>query len=223
MDIDESDPSRMAVVNDGGIFYSTSGGTAWTSINYSLSLNLIYRINSSSYRTIVGLQDNGYGILPNGASGSYDIGEIVESKFNPAIILFNINNEGKIMRSTNGGEGIQWPPTAIPGFWGTAAADWIGAMEEHPSTPGVFYYAKRNAPPTSINFWKSTDYGESWGDGEFGSVAGNCAPQTIALSSKDPQIVYMTSSGYYGTYPFTFGRGLFKSTNGGALWKEPLI
>ncbi len=217
MDILSSDPSKIVVVNDGGIFYSQNSGNSFGSLNSNLSLNLIYRLNSTSTNTLLGLQDNGIGTLSTILYPYGDAGEVISSKYDPSLILYNENNNGVIRRFIYGSS--NYGIINIPGYWGTAAADWVGAITEHPTIPGTFYYAKRNQAADMINFWKSTDYGETWGGiFPFGSVTGNCAPQCIAVSSNAPQKIYMSSSGYYGPEPFTFGRGLYFSSNGGESW-----
>ncbi|HMQ80766.1 MAG TPA: T9SS type A sorting domain-containing protein [Ignavibacteria bacterium] len=146
-----------------------------------------------------------------------DGGEVIISKFDPSIVLYNENNNGKLRRSIDGG--TSYGIISIPGFWGTAGADWLGAMIEHPTTQGTFYHAKRNGDADKINFWKSTDFGATWGGiSPFGSVDALCAPQTIAISTKEPQKIYMSSSGFFGDFPFPFGRGLYKSTDDGEHW-----
>ncbi|HMQ99895.1 MAG TPA: hypothetical protein PKE39_12790 [Ignavibacteria bacterium] len=68
IDVKPGSVNDISVVNDGGIIKTSNGGYGWESFNSNLSLSLIYRINSGSNGTFLGIQDNGIGTLttPNG-------------------------------------------------------------------------------------------------------------------------------------------------------------
>ena len=204
-----SNPDEIAVVCDGGIYLSTNGGSNWRSLNtQSLSTTLIYRI-SSHYSA---LQDNGFAYYNSPAlTTSGDGTSILKAKLSSALLGITGNN------------GWGWRTFVygvtqfiIPGYWSTNGADWVPPLTEHPTDPGKFFTARRSDPPGIINFWRSTNEGANWS--AIGSVLANCAPQCLAFSTKDPQVIYMSSCSYFGS-SVQFGRGLFKSTNGGANWQ----
>lgn len=223
MDINPWNTDEIVVVNDGGIYLSPNAGSSWNDISENLPLMNTYRIFTSGSQTFAGIQDNGFAKRSSATSWSiiYPFGDgtsILVSKFNANNLIGITGNDGYFKLSTDGGDNIfgRFPPS---GKW-DGGNDWTGAICEHPEDAGHFYTARRSDPFSTIDIWQSTNYGDSWeGPDPFGTVNGLKAPQNIVFSTKDPDIAYMSSSGYSPLpEPFIFGRGFFKSINGGEDW-----
>jgi hypothetical protein len=222
MDINPDNPDEIAVVNDGGIYLSTDAGNTWNARNSGLPLMSTYRIYTNEMNQIFGgmqdagfVQNNGNGFIST-IFGGLDGTSIFCSKYDPQIVIGITGADGWIRRSTDGGI-TQNDVVALTGKW-DGGNDWTGVLTEHPQYEGYFYSARRSNPIDVINIWRSTNFGANWD--LHGSVSAIHAPQNLVFSS-DPEIVYMSSSGFIGStwQQQYFGRGLFKSTNGGITWQ----
>ena len=82
-----------------------------------------------------------------------------------------------------------------------------------PSKPNVFYVAQVNG-----GVWKTSDYGRTWfpifDDQPTGSVG------SIAVSSSNPDIVYVGSGEGLQRPDLSVGDGIYKSTDGGNTWRH---
>jgi hypothetical protein len=89
----------------------------------------------------------------------------------------------------------------------------VTAVAGHADRPGTFYMGA-----TGGGVWKTTDYGQSWGnvsDGYFatGSIG------AIRVADSDPDVVYVgTGSDGLRSNVIT-GRGVYRSDDAGASWQ----
>jgi photosystem II stability/assembly factor-like uncharacterized protein len=128
--------------------------------------------------------------------------------------------DGGVWKTTNAG--TTWQPVfdSKPGEAQPVAS--IGALAIAPSNPKVLYAGTgetdiRSDLASGNGVYKSIDGGETW------KHLGLDATRQIAkivIDSANPEIVYVGALGHaYGPNP---DRGVYKSTDGGATWKQVL-
>lgn len=233
LDINPNNSSEYVVVNDGGIYKSTNSGTDW---EYHANWWEIPFMNSyrvcSGVKIFAGVTDRGFAektaitAFKDSFIPFLDGTSIISLKSNPNIILgiTGASEGGVIYRSTDGGQ-TEANRVTLPGVW-DGGNDWIGILTEHPDDAGHIYTARRNSSRTAIDIYRTTNYGANWITSPvFGSAPGTRSPQNLVFSEKDPNIVYLSTSGYDGPnwYTQVFKRALYKSTDGGEHWLEPLV
>lgn len=146
-----SDSSKVYIVNDGGIYFSSDNGFTWGTLNKNYVTTQFYNIGISSDRYIVGgTQDNGSFVMdgsgntPNtgrslgpvdGFSG--DGGYSAISWLVPKI-YFTQYQQGRIGRSENSG-------TSFSSFWDARSANGVGSW----MTPYFLY--ENSADPLSTD------------------------------------------------------------------------
>ncbi len=89
----------------------------------------------------------------------------------------------------------------------------VTTVAGHEATPGTFFMGA-----TGGGVWKTTDYGQSWtnvSDGYFatGSIG------AIRVADSDPRVVYVGTGSDGIRSNVIAGRGVYKSTDGGASWE----
>lgn len=196
VDFHPTNSNEMICVNDGGVWKSSDRGSNWTNLNQTLTLTQFYRIavDPSNVNHIAGgTQDNGtqrtLGTINWTAAFGGDGGEVCFHLQNSLYILGETQNNG-VRRSEDGG--TSWM-SATSGLSGSGA--WVGPLQSHPSTAGVFYTARQQV-------FKSTDWGASWtgiSTGTSGTI------REIAISKSNPDIMLATS-----------GSQIYKSTDAGS-------
>jgi hypothetical protein len=223
IDFNPSNPEEMVIATDGGPYLSTDGGIEWESLNIDndFSITQLYRISSNIISTIGGIQDEGLysksvnSLMWTAISGAGDGTGVLNSKLSTNTWFGFIGNTGQLIKN-----GLAVSHNFGNGWDG--GNDWIGAFTDHPMNEGTFFTARRQNTTnqgTSINFWKTEDYGADWGEQPFSTISSNISPQNIVVSSRDPQTVYLSTSGYTGPLNSqVFGREIYKSTNGGGIW-----
>ncbi len=123
--------------------------------------------------------------------------------------------DGGIWKTTNAG--TTWKPV----FDGQPVAS-IGALAVAPSNPKVIYAGTgetdiRSDLASGNGVYKSTDGGETW---KYVGLADTRQIAKIAIDPNNPDVVYVGALGHaYGPNP---ERGVYKSTDGGATWKQVL-
>ncbi len=118
-----------------------------------------------------------------------------------AIDFVNPNNvfvatSAGVFKSTDGG--ASWPTQSSPN---------ATYMVMDPQTPNILYASAGIANM----IWKTTDSGASWLVLPTGDI--RLSPARWAISPSNPQIIYAP-----GANPSLPGIGLYKSSNGGAIW-----
>jgi photosystem II stability/assembly factor-like uncharacterized protein len=200
MDFHPTNSNELIAVNDGGVWKSSNRGTSWSNMNSTLTLTQFYRIAadpSNVNHVLGGTQDNGtqrtLGTINWSAAFGGDGGEVCFQSQNPLFMIGETQNNG-VRRSTNGGS--SWS-TATSGLSGTGA--WVGPLQSHPTTAGVFYTARQQV-------FISTNNAASWtaiSSGTSGTI------RELAISRTDPNIMYATS-----------GSNIFRSTDAGVTFSN---
>src|SRR5437899_1260848 len=104
-------------------------------------------------------------------------------------------------------EGIRW--RSIGPFRGGRTVAVTGV----PGKPNVFYMAPNNG-----GVWKSDDYGRTWNPIFDGQPTGSIG--ALALAPSNPQIIYVGSGEGLRRPDLSVGDGIYKSSDGGANWKQ---
>lgn len=102
--------------------------------------------------------------------------------------------------------------STFPSQWGRCSGR-IRGLDVHPTDPNIAYVGA-----ASGGIWKTTDGGASWLD--IGSDLASLTFGAIAIDPSNPDVVYAGSGEamrFFNSYTYD-GRGLFKSTDGGASW-----
>ncbi len=123
---------------------------------------------------------------------------------------------GGVWRTTNAGE--SWKNIS-DGFFGGS----IGAVEVSQSDPNVIYVGGgevtvRGNVSHGDGMWKSTDAGKTWK--HIGLEDSRTIPR-VRVHPKNPDIVYAAVLGHL--YGPNKQRGVYRSTDGGATWKQVLF
>ncbi|HEV2110570.1 MAG TPA: glycosyl hydrolase, partial [Gammaproteobacteria bacterium] len=182
---------------DGGVWKSTDYGVKWTNITD--------------------------GALP-GTSDS--IGALAVAPSDPGIIYVG-TGEGDIRGDMITGDGV-FKSTDAGKTWkaaGLADTHTISALVVDPRNPDVVYAASMGhvfKPNAERGVYKSTDGGKSWDKVLF--VDDNTGAIDLVMDPKDPQTLYAAMWQAYRT-PWSLvsggeGSGLYKSTDGGAHWRN---
>ncbi|HEY5533362.1 MAG TPA: T9SS type A sorting domain-containing protein [Ignavibacteria bacterium] len=201
MDFHPTDPDKLICANDGGVWYSSNGGTNWTNLNYTLNLSQFYRVTSdptNASHILGGTQDNGvqrttgslnWNVLIFGGDG----GDVCFDSKNSNYIITE-NQFNRLKRSVDGG--INWNTDTL-GLSGNAA--WIAPIISHPDSTGIFYSARQQV-------FKSTNYGASWYPYSSGTAG---VIREMAISKSHPAILFASSNNY-----------IYWSSNGGLIFTD---
>lgn len=115
--------------------------------------------------------------------------------------------------------GLEWEPIGPVGYDMSFPSQWVKssgrvrAVAVHPADPNTIYIGA-----AAGGLWKSTDGGVAWQD-----LSGDLASLTfgaLAIDPVNPEVVYAGAGEfmYLVNSVLYDGRGLYKSTNGGASW-----
>lgn len=144
-----------------------------------------------------------YEITPpgSGAEPTSFVGPFELAPSNPEIIYAGRH---RIYRSDNGGD--SWTATTTGGLDGFNQVITIAVS---PTNPDIVYVgiAPSNTPPAKV--FSTVDGGDNWTDISAGLP--NRVPTDIAIDAQNPNIAYVTFSGFGTAH-------VFKTTNGGAAW-----
>lgn len=123
---------------------------------------------------------------------------------------------GGVFKTTDGG--MTWTAVTDKYFGGT-----IGAIEVSASNPDIVYVGTGESPirgnvSQGDGVFKSTDAGKTWsyvGLGESQQIG------RVRINPKNPDIVYVSALGH--VWGPNAERGVFKSIDGGKVWKKVLF
>ncbi len=191
-------------VNDGGVYKTTNGGTAWTHLTNPMVISQMYRLGiaQTSAVVIAGLQDNGTKVRAiNGTWTDRIGGDGMDCAINPldANYMYGELYYGDLRRSTNGGStwGTITPTTA-------ENSGWITPFALAPSTPSTIYAGYSN-------IWKSTNNGTGWTK----VTPSNTLPvRAIAVAPNNVNVVYYSVDALLDT-----GNRFFRTVDGGTTWQ----
>jgi hypothetical protein len=121
-------------------------------------------------------------------------------------------------RAALAGKGISYATDASSlGAWTSLGPGNIGgrtrALLIHPENAQIMY-----AAGTAGGVWKSANGGASWTP--LGDFLANLAVNTLAMSPKNPDVLYAgTGEGYFNGDAIR-GAGIFRTLDGGATWTQ---
>lgn len=233
MVVSPSDPNTLYVNNyGGGVFRSSNGGVNWqvwsegytgadinqVAVRPGFPATVLANgrsgcfLSTDSGASWTGLA-NGQGAIPEGSAVVFDPGDS-----SGKTILMGDENDGKILRTTNGGQ--TWTPVlALPGV-GPSNRHGIRQLVFSPSDPQRAYAAfcqpGLHADPHALDFessfgvYRSSDGGATWSEanGDLPNPVRGRNVTSLAVSHQDPDIVYLGLR----------EGGVYKSTNGGGNW-----
>jgi photosystem II stability/assembly factor-like uncharacterized protein len=175
---------------DGGIYYTTNGGTNWTDITSGLAIAQVYKIGQSatnSAYTMNGYQDNGTS-FGNGSAFTTVIGgdgmECIIDYSNPAY-RYGAIYYGDIYRSSGGG----YSKIAAKGLNGiTESGGWVTPYILHETDANTMFIGYKNV-------WRSTDVkaGVPTWTLISGGETSNCT--VLEQSPANVDILYVVRSG----------------------------
>jgi photosystem II stability/assembly factor-like uncharacterized protein len=153
-------------------------------------------------------------IGPTNISGRMTDVAVVEPKGNN-YTMYVAGATGGVWRTTN--EGTSWEPIFEHGI-----STSIGDITIAPSDPNIVWIGTGEgnifrSSHAGAGAYKSVDGGDSW---EHMGLTGTHTIPRIAIHPKDPDIVYVASTGHEWTD--NEERGLYKTTDGGKSWEKVL-
>ncbi len=174
---------------DGGIYYTSNGGTNWTDISSGLGIAQIYRIGQSATDpniTINGYQDNGTATNNGTTFTTIYGGDGMEGviDYTNSSVRYGELYYGTIFRTLGGGYG-----TINNNM--TESGGWVTPFILHPSDPNIMFVGMKNvwksnnvkAPSTGSVSWTMISSGET----------SNCI--VLEASPASPDVLYAVRSG----------------------------
>jgi len=213
----EFDPLNLDHIvdgNDGGVYYSNNGGTAWTK-SYNLPITQFYAATideNNPERTYGGTQDNGTlrtmtGNLNDwtrilGGDGFYCIVDYTNSN-----IIYAEYQWGNLEKSTNGGSSFN---DATAGISPSDRTNWSTPVIMDPNNHLVLYYGANRLYKTTngAGWWNAISNDLTNGPGPGGLTYGTIT--TIAVARTDSNVVYVG----------TDDANVWVTTNAGSNWTD---
>jgi len=226
---------RLWAATRKGLFYSTNGGSSWTtalanSNNYDVhcvDVEIAYTSPSTTVYAAFGIFGNGTVYRSTDGGNTFDISspkiqgssygriEVAVSNTNPQIAFVSImsaSNYGtaSLKKTTDGGN--TWTDITVPGPSASGAQTYTGQQAWYnnilyvdPSNSNIFYAG-------GIDFWKSTNGGINWTQkSNWYPLSGyqyiHADHHAIAFDPQNLNVMYIGTDG-----------GIFKSTNKGETW-----
>jgi photosystem II stability/assembly factor-like uncharacterized protein len=204
--INPFNPNMVYFANDGGVFRTTDFGETFQGCNGGYQSTQFYKrfgvSKSDTSRMVGGMQDNATAVWEGTLAWRRGIGgdgcctQISPSKVDT---MYGSSQYLSINRSVN--KGVSWTYVAPPGVNPAFNAPFLLA----PSNPKIIYAG-------DVVVYKSTNAGSTWTTMNFGNVLNGDPVLSIAISSTNPDSVYVT------TAPSLYPAAVFSSTNGGTSW-----
>ncbi len=209
--VDPTHPTTVYAGTFGGVFKSTDGGGSWRAANTGLTDFRVSAlvIDPATPATLYAGTTFGGGVfkstdgggswspanigLPNGVVQALAIDPTTPT-------TLYAGTAGGLYKSRNGGR-----------FWrATGLTDDVSALAIDPATPTTLYAGTRQS-----GVFKSTDGGASWSAASTELVISYLGlyVYALAIDPQTPSTLYAGSGPEPGT-----GKGVFKSTDGGASW-----
>jgi PKD repeat protein len=182
--------------NDGGVFFSTDGGTTWTDRSAGLGIAQVYKIGQSQKLkdlVINGYQDNGTAYYRRGSWITEIGGDGMECIIDPNDdnVMYGALYYGDIRRSTNGG--ASFATIAENGWNGiNETGSWVTPYKLHPHNTDTMFAGYDN-------LWRAFDCrtaptnGVSWV--QISSFSGTSNVRDIAISRSNPDVLYLSRDG----------------------------
>jgi photosystem II stability/assembly factor-like uncharacterized protein len=214
MYISPADPNWIILGDDGGLFVSTNGGTAWTKC-YDIPVTQFYTIHadfSNPLRIYGGTQDNSTVRTLTGSVSDWDVilgGDGFYCLVDPtnSNIVYAEYQWGSLYKSTN--LGFSWSD-ATNGINGGDRRNWSTPVVMDPADRNRLYYGTYRLYRTSngASNWSSISgdltNGPGPGNVEFGTIT------TIAVAPSDTGVIYVG----------TDDSNVWVTLNGGGTWNS---
>jgi len=194
---------------DGGLFRTTTSGTAWSDLSNGLQISQAYRIGLSATNVNLlntGWQDNGTARWNGGTSWNRPLGgdgmECIIDWSN-ANVQYGELYYGDIRKTTTGGNYT----TGIVASGGTgvdADGDWVTPYIEAPSNAATLFVGKAQV-------FRSTNSGATWA--QVGTISGGTG-NVIALANAASNINYIYAAKINRFYVCTTGAAFVDRTAG---------
>jgi len=207
-DFSQSNPNYIVIGNDGGIDYSTDGGSSWGA-STTLPISQFYAGDidySNPDKMLGGLQDNGTVRTTTGGTGNWQEinggdGFYALIDYQNPLRVYSSTQNGGLARSTDGGNSF---------FGGTSGLD---VQYTNWMTP---YIMDKNNPLTmycgTYKIFKSTNGMQSWSaispDLANAHIRNLGTITTVDVSRSDPNVIYCG----------TDDANVWRTTNGGSNW-----
>lgn len=202
-----SDPNFIVLGNDGGIDYSSNGGTSWQASN-TLPITQFYagEIDNNNPNTILGgTQDNGTNRTTGGLSNWQNIyggdGFYCLVDYNNSQRVYASSQNGGLVRSTNGGSSFLGATSGLDRLY----TNWMTPFVMDKNDPLTFYCG-------TYKIHKSTNGMASWTaispDLANGHIQNLGTITTVDVSKSNPEVFYCG----------TDDANVWVTTNGGGNW-----
>jgi len=188
---------HLYVGNDGGIYFTTNGGSSWTDISKGIGIAQIYRLGQSATNrdlVINGYQDNGTGQFENGSWYTVMGGDGMDCVINPKDPKYSYSDlyYGDVRRYTNGSYSGKIAANGRNGINESGA--WVTPFILQEGTPSTMFIGYKNV-------WRSTNIeNASSGSVTWTKISDNLAGVNnknityLENSSADPKRLYMSRS-----------------------------
>ncbi|GEM_PF-3290230 len=200
MNFHPSNNNTLFVGNDGGVFKSTNGGSAWTDLSGGMGITQFYRLGTSATnvnRIIAGSQDNGTSMVVGGTWARVIGGDGMEAliDYKNDNICYGELYYGDVYRSTNGGSSFM----SITGSLAESGG-WVTPYIINPINPATLYLG-------TTKVYRTRNRGTTW-TAISGVLTGNTLV-SLAVAKSDTNWIY--AADYYS---------LYRTTNGGGAWTD---
>ena len=212
LEFDLTNLNHIVDGNDGGVYYSTNGGSIWTK-SYNLPITQFYAATIDELnpeRTYGGTQDNG---TLRTLTGNPDDWEMIYGgdgfycivDYTNANIIYAEYQWGNLAKSTNGGNNF-YPATS--GISSSDRTNWSTPVIMDPNNHLVLYYGANRLYKTinGADYWNAISGDLTNGPGSGNLTYGTIT--TIAASRTDSNVVYVG----------TDDANVWVTTDGGTNW-----
>lgn len=184
--------------NDGGIYYSSNGGSGWTNYTSGLQITQFYRLGSSFTNPNIvyaGAQDNGTLRRNSGTWASVSGGDGMEClvDYTSSNIVYVSYQNGSFRKSLNGG-------TTFASL-NTGGGAWVSPFVIDPAVNTTVYFGGKEVR-------KSTDGGITWNNIST-NLTGNVNLTDVKVAKSNPNYIYAAKY-----------NGMYVTTNGGTNWSN---
>jgi photosystem II stability/assembly factor-like uncharacterized protein len=205
LEFDPTDPAKIYIGSDGGVFYSANRGTTLTPLNSGRGTMEFYAFDvhpTNANRLVAGSQDNGTQVRSTTNTYNVTLGGdgfwAAYKRTDPNTVLGEVYY-AMVYRSTNGGS--SW------GFVFNGSGDprspWSAPLVNDPNNPSTFYVG-------TIYVYRSTNNGVSgsWNRISGDLTRGSGALSVIAIAPSNSNVIYTGSD----------DGAVYVSTDGGSTW-----
>ena len=205
LEFDPTDPAKIFIGSDGGLFYSANRGTTLTPLNSGRGTMEFYAFDvhpTNANRLVAGSQDNGSQVRSTSNNYAITLGGdgfwAAYKRNDPNTVLGEIYY-AMVYRSTNGGS--SW--SFVFNGSGDPRSPWSAPLVNDPNNPSTFYVG-------TIYVYRSTSNGVSgsWTRISGDLTRGSGALSVIAIAPSNSNIIYTGSD----------DGAVYVSTDGGSTW-----